>query len=243
VISFLREWARLFGWGSSAWGHVARGIALVAAAALVVGAPAISSKVTLDIEVQQSHWVLSVPTGTAMTAIAVLLWLALTAGPAWANTRGPYLRVATALEKDSVAAFFRLRVWNDSGVSARPRVVVTGIAEDTGRVLLGSSQIPLELQWTHQAQGQRAEIQKSNTHGESVGVLFLQPYPMVAGAPQRLFVSGALHQPSVGSVQDFAGGHTITVDVEVTSPEHPWVKAIRRSVSVKEDAQASLGFN
>jgi hypothetical protein len=237
---FWREWGRLFALGDSRWDLARRVVAALIAVGLIPALPTITA--TVGVQGSKTAGAVTLPAGLLVSAAALVFWGAMTGSLAWLLTRGPRLRVADPLEVDVSARCFRLRIYNDSAVRCRPKVSLMRVWDTDSEVeLLDPAQAPLELQWTHQQPGVRAELSRQEYRGESVGVFLIDAVPKVAGAPQNLIAYGAFHQPALGAVKDLAG-RTIFVFISVTLPEFPGRKEDIEILAIDGDASAPLGF-
>lgn len=163
-----------------------------------------------------------------------------------AQSAMPSLRVGPALEMDNER--FRLRVFNDSDVRCRPRVVVTATADDKGNQLLPSAQAPLELAWTHHREGQRASLARSDAEGETVAVFWVRtPRAAVKGPAlyvlaKELLLYGMHHRPLLVRLMDFKRGRTIQSHLVISCPEFPSTERIECGIVLTRDRKAPLGF-
>jgi hypothetical protein len=198
--------------------------------------------ITAGVQGAKPVFTLSLPAGLLISAIALVFWGAMTGSLAWLLTRGPRLRVTDPLEVDVPARCFRLRIYNDSAVRCQPKVSLMRVWDTDSEVdLLDPAQAPLELQWTHQPPGVRAELSRQEYRGESVGVFRVDAVPRVAGAPQNLIACGAFHQPALGGVKDLAG-RMIFVIVAITLPEFAGRREHIEILEIDGDSSAPLGF-
>jgi len=225
--------------GDSRWAVARRVLAALIALGLIPALPILDVHIALQGAAPFISF--TMPAGLLVSGVALLFWAALTGVLAWIQTSGPNLRFAQLLEPDQAARVFRWRIWNDSAVRCRPRVVLTRVWTLDNKDLLDPAQSPLELQWTHQPAGVRCELGKQDYRGETVGVVRVDLQPPVAGAPEQLIAFGAFHQPALGEVSALSGAK-IFMAVSTTLPELPSRRQMTSILEIEGENSEPLGF-
>ena len=149
------------------------------------------------------------------------------------------LSLSTGLEIDDQAHCFRLRVRSNSATPARIRAELTSITDDRGNPLLTASQLPIELNWTHQPPDVRPELSRMDRVGQSVAVLCYDQNPVAAEA--ELYIYGMHVRPPIGRLWTALRDRTINLVIALT-PEYSAAGRIEQRFSLRFNENAPLRF-
>ena len=189
-MSFLKQWGLLLLVGDTWLGRVLRWAVLLGNLGLLK-----SESPPVGIEIRWADlFVISIapPVGQTLVGMVVIVCLLLTASPAWVRARSPLLWVSKELEEDKEFRMFRLRVENRGAGAIRPEVLVTEVVDKEGAPLIERAQLPLELCWSFETDGQRPELRNGSPRTVTVLQFHLS---------NRLVTVGDWTAPDQGSVQ------------------------------------------